>query len=91
MIYLAVNRNNEELLFDSKPKYDRILDSWYTTSDNIYYKHFDNSEGIDGMFNTPIYRKYINCGVKLPTGSIFKLINKHLTFKDEPFCLENVT
>lgn len=85
MIYLVVDRDNNEYLFNSCPKYDRLMDKWVNINENIYYKFNNVDNGIDGAYDEPSFRPYIDKGILLPKGTIKKLTGKTLTINDEPY------
>lgn len=65
MIWLAVDNDGTELIFNVQP----------------YRDYVDNIWCIEYIFDS--------CTIKLPKGSIKKLIGKNLTWEDEPIELEN--
>lgn len=89
MIYLAINKNKDEVMFQTEPKYDEIMGKWYVKHDNIFFKHTTWDEGIDGLLECNYnYRPYINTGILLPRGTIEKLTNIKTNFKNKPIKLE---
>lgn len=83
MAYLAVSRDNREIMFNEKPEYDRIEDCWKENyGEEIVwndYADFDAGVHIEDRF---FY------GIEIPSGTIKKIIGKELTFKDEPIELK---
>lgn len=88
MIYLVVDKKDNELLFDMCPVYDKLIEMWYTIPDGVY-SAFKSSENYEPSYTQ--YRPYINMGITLPKGSIERLIGKSLKFQDGPFCVDSVT
>lgn len=85
MIYLAINENNDEVMFQDEPKYDEIIGKWYVKNDKIYFKHTTWDDGIDGMLECNYnYRPYIDTGIVLPIGTIERLTNIKTSFKNKP-------
>lgn len=85
MIYLAINKNNDEVMFQDEPKYDEIMGKWYVKNDKIYFKHTTWDDGIDGMLEYNCnYRPYIDTGIVLPAGTIERLTNVKTSFKNKP-------
>lgn len=70
MAWVAVDAYNDEYIFQNKPKRDG---NWWV--DPIY-------ESFDGQGGVLTYHH--NSDIKLPKGSIKKLIGRDLTWKDEP-------
>ena len=65
MVWLAVDNDGTELIFNEQPYRDYVDDIWC----------------IGYIFDS--------CAIKLPKGSIKKLIGRNLTWEDEPVELEN--
>lgn len=83
MAYLAVSRDNREIMFNEKPEYDRIEDCWKENDGEeiVWNDYYDFDAGVhreDRFFY----------GIELPSGTIKKIIGKELTFKDEPIELK---
>lgn len=79
MAYLAISRDNRELMFNESPEYDRIDDCWRQSDGEeiVYNDYADFSAGIhreDKFFY----------GIELPKGTIRKLIDRELAWEDEP-------
>lgn len=70
MAWVAVDAYKDEYIFQNKPK---RVDIWW--EDPIY-------ESFDGQGGALIYHH--DSDIRLPKGSIKKLIGKELTWKDEP-------
>lgn len=79
MAFVAISRDNQELIFDKKPEYDREEDCWRTTEGDIlvYEDYADFSAGTK-------WEENFFYGIDLPKGSIRKLIGRELTWEDEP-------
>lgn len=79
MAYLAVDRNNQELMFDGKPIYDRIEDCWVEDDGDelVYNDYADFSAGVH-------WEDKVFYGIELPKGTIEKILGKELTFRDDP-------
>lgn len=91
MIYLAVNGNNEEVMFQTEPKYDEIMGKWYVKNDKIYFKHTTWDDGMDGLLECNYnYRPYINTGIVLPRGTIERLTGVKSNFRNKPIKIENL-
>lgn len=84
MAWVAVNNNGTECVFNSRPfrgdEYPEICERY-----DINYPNKDKFKGswynafTEGYYQVPKFT-----GVKLPQGSIKKLINRPLTWDDEP-------
>ncbi len=79
MAFVAISRDNRELIFDDKPEYDRVEDCWRTPKEDIlvYTDYADFSAGVK-------WEEDFFYGIELPKGSIRKLIGRELTWEDEP-------
>ena len=82
MAWLVVNRVNEELVFNECPTYDRVEDIWKIPNEReelVYDDNYDYSAG--SHWETVEDADY---GVKLPKGTIKKIIGRTLSFRDNP-------
>lgn len=85
MAYLVVDKKERELIFESEPSYDKMLDFWYIINENIFYGHYVDDSGFSGGIETGrIYKPYINTGLYLPPGSIEKLIGRKMSPLEKP-------
>lgn len=76
MAWVAVNKDDDEYIFQNKPKKDG--NCWV---DEIY-------ESFDGQGGALTYHH--NSDILLPKGSIKKLIDRNLTFEDNPVELKEI-
>lgn len=70
MAWLAVDKNNDEHIYNHKPSRIKQIGTW--CSDYSVENDEGSFDDIEDEF------------IKLPTGSIEKLIGKQLTWEDEP-------
>lgn len=73
MAWIATDKYGDEYIFQNQPKRDC---NWWI--DEIY-------ESFDGQDGKPIYHH--NSDIRLPKGSIKKLIGKELKWEDSPIKL----
>lgn len=82
MAWLAVNRYGEELIFENEPEYDRVEDTWKVLGireELMYDDPNDYSAGVHtGAVSDDDY------GIKLPEGTIEKLISGPLSLANNP-------
>lgn len=82
MAFVAVNRDGEELIFNSKPVYDRVEDTWKVLGikeELVYNDPHDHSAGVHSeIVNNDDY------GVTLPKGTIEKIIGGPLSLANNP-------
>lgn len=72
MAWLAVEKNGLEVIFEEKPERNCQDMYWYRLVEMPVYD--ESGPGED----------YFDYGIALPKGSIKKLIDKDLTWEDEP-------
>lgn len=82
MAFLAVNRNEEELIFNEEPIYDRVEDTWKVLrvrSELVYDDPHDYSSGThEETVNDDDY------GITLPEGTIERIIGGPLSLANNP-------
>lgn len=68
MAYLAVNKNEKEVLFEGKGKPFRV---------GVVWVQYDDTRMDEG-------HRYCNIGKIIPQGTIIALTGRKITFDDEP-------